>query len=84
MVTGIIFEQHALRGRMKFMESNGYWLAMAEYADGTHIKKKFPYDEEDNYRREEERKCDLEWWLIEQGYKRKATCVWYSVCFIDE
>ena len=43
----------------------GYWLAEARYADGTEIKKYFLYSENGNYNKEEERKYNIECWLLE-------------------
>ena len=58
----------------------GYWEAVGRYEDGTEIIKYFPYDEDGNYTREEERKYDIEAWLID-AYEG---CIYYSVDYIEE
>ena len=55
------------------------WEACAEYADGTSIRKTFPYNENGNYSRENERQYELECWLIE----RHPGCTWYNVNYIE-
>ena len=56
------------------------WEACAEYADGTSVRKTFPYLENGNYHLENERQQELEEWLI--GYHED--CTWYSVNYIAE
>lgn len=56
------------------------WEAIADYADGTSIRKTFRYNEGGNYSRECERQHEIECWLIEQH----ADCVYYSVNYIEE
>lgn len=56
------------------------WEACAEYADGTFVRKTFPYAEGGNYHLENERQQQLEEWLI--GYH--DDCTWYSVVYIDD
>lgn len=56
------------------------WLAVAEYADGTSIERRFPYQEGGNYGTECERQYEIETWLIEQH----EGCIYYSVCYIEE
>lgn len=53
------------------------WIAVAEYADGTRIEKKFPYSEDGNYNKECEKQYELEEWLIGQH----DDCVFYSVSY---
>ena len=56
------------------------WEARAEYADGTTVERTFPYNEDGNYSRENERQYELECWLI--GYHED--CIWYSVNYIED
>lgn len=58
----------------------GMWEAVADYADGTSIRKLFPYNEKGVYSLEEERQQELEAWLISYH----DGCTWYSVNYIDE
>lgn len=58
----------------------GFWLAIGRYDDGTEIEKKFPYLENGNYNAEEQRKYELESWLIEQH----EGCNFYSVDYVEE
>lgn len=53
------------------------WEAVAEYADGTSVRRLFEYDDRRN---ENEQQQDLECWLIE----RHEGCMWYSVNYINE
>ena len=55
------------------------WEASADYADGTHVKKYFPYEEDDNYTREDDRIHELEEWLLNYH----EDCTWYSVVYVD-
>lgn len=57
-----------------------YWEAFAEYADGTVIRKLFPYYENGNYILENRRQYELEEWLI----SRHDDCMFYSVCVIED
>lgn len=57
-----------------------YWLATADYADGTHIEKKFPYTENGNYGLECERQYEMECWLIEAH----DGCTFYSVDYVND
>ena len=54
--------------------------ARATYLDGTSVRKTFPYNEDNNYSLEEDRKFDIEEWLI----LRHPGCDWYSVVVIEE
>lgn len=65
---------------METAEEFFIWEACAEYADGTSVKKTFPYAENGNYFLENERQQELEEWLI--GYHED--CTWYSVVCIAE
>lgn len=55
------------------------WEASAEYADGTSVTKLFPYNEDGNYHLEEERKYELECWLLDYH----EGCTWYSVVYTE-
>lgn len=59
------------------MKSGEYWVAVGRYDDGTEIEEWFPYDENGIYSREEERKHDIEEWLI----TRHEGCIFYSVSY---
>lgn len=48
------------------------WEAVAEYENGTTIRKYFAYDED---RDEQEQQYKIEAWLVE----RDEICTWYSV-----
>ena len=61
-------------------EHDGYWLAEARYADGTEITKYYPYYENGNYDKEEERKYILEERLI----NAHEGCEWYSVTWVED
>lgn len=61
-------------------ENTGYWVAVADYADGTHIEQSFPYRENGSYSREEARQYQLECWLIEEH----PDCTYYSVSYTEE
>lgn len=52
------------------------WEAVAEYADGSTVRRLFEYNER---RSEAEQQYEIECWLIE----REKECVWYSVNYID-
>jgi hypothetical protein len=56
-----------------------YWLAEAEYADGTTIERWFPYNEGGNPIAENDRQYDIECWLLEQH----PDCTWMSVIVCD-
>lgn len=56
------------------------WEASAEYADGLRVTKYFPYMEDDNYQREEDRIHEIEEWLINLN----EDCTWYSVTYVDQ
>ena len=56
------------------------WNAVAEYADGTRIEKKFPYREAGKYQAECGRQYELEAWLIE----RHDGCTYYSVSYMED
>lgn len=60
-------------------ESQGYWIATAEYDDGTCIEKYFPYNEHGNYLLENERQYEIEYWLLD----RHPGCVFYSVAYTE-
>ena len=53
------------------------WEAVAEYSDGTNVRRLFSYDERRN---ENEQQYDIECWLIE----RHDGCTYYSVNYISE
>ncbi len=53
------------------------WEAVAEYADGTSVRRLFAYSEGRN---ENDQQYDLECWLLE----RHPGCTWYSVNYIEE
>lgn len=55
------------------------WEAVAEYANGSRIEKKFPYNEGGNYMLENERQYEIECWLLE----RHPDCTYYSVCYVE-
>lgn len=59
------------------------WEAIAEYADGTRIEKRFPYMENGNYLAENERQYELECWLVEQA-EEHGGCTYYTVNFVCE
>ena len=59
------------------------WTAAADYADGAHIEKRFPYQEGASYIRENERQYQFECWLIEQAEKHGGI-EWYSVTYEQE
>lgn len=58
------------------------WEAIAEYADGTRIKKNFPYQENGNWLLENRRQNELECWF-EQAEEHKG-CVFYSVTYTED
>lgn len=53
------------------------WETVAEYADGTSVRRLFAYSEGRN---ENDQQYDLECWLLE----RHPGCTWYSVNYIEE
>ena len=59
----------------------GNWVARARYADGTEFEKSFPYLEDGNFYREEERKYELECFLIEG---RESEPIWFSVNYEED
>ena len=54
------------------------WVASAEYEDGHIVEKCFPYNEDGNYRLEENRQYELEEWLICRAHPQSVP-TWYSV-----
>lgn len=60
---------------MTYTNESLIWYACAEYADGTRIEKYFPYYEDGDYEKEEERQYELEAWLL----GKHEGCIWYSV-----
>lgn len=59
-----------------------YWIARAEYVDGTEIEKKFPYTANGNFSVEQEEQYKIECWLIERS--DHGDCTWYSVDYVSE
>lgn len=59
------------------MKSGEYWVAVGRYDDGTEIEEWFPYNENGNYLKENERQYELEAWLVEQH----EGCIYYSVTY---
>lgn len=57
-----------------------YWEAVAEYADGTTVRKLIPYNECGNHLLENERQFEIESWLI----ATHEDCIWLSVNCIEE
>ena len=59
------------------------WIAAADYADGTRVERKFPYNEGGNYIREQNRQYELECWLMHQT-EVHGNIEWYSVNYEEE
>lgn len=57
------------------MLENPVWHAHAEYEDGTVIDKKFPYTSDGDFEDEENRKYEIECWLLNYH----EGCISYSV-----
>lgn len=53
------------------------WEAVAEYKDGSSVRRFFNYSE---WKNEEDQQFEIECWLI--GYR--DGCTYYSVSYIDE
>lgn len=56
------------------------WEAVAEYADGTTVRKYFTYNENGNWLAENERQHELEEWLLNYH----DDCTFYSVEFVED
>lgn len=59
---------------------DGMWLGVAEYADGTRIEVKRPYNEGGLYAAEEEKRYEIESFLVE----RREGCTYYSVVYVND
>lgn len=64
------------------------WVAYGKYADGTEVKRVFPYEFYFNVEREENAKQRIEKWLTDTVGALHNGCVEYSVkysdCYIPE
>lgn len=66
------------------MMGEGYWLAEAEYADGTEVSYEVPYQENDNYAAEERRIHEIEEDLMAEAVAHGGIVSWHVVYQADD